>query len=169
VVKNSQRQREVERHIVRYKQKGQNEKWREVTHSEVRVEGRSDTYGEDGKDTAHSYESNRARPTGGRRPSRGIQWACHCHCHVGGGLESNWVRSGLRPPIGLLCQPRVIMTTEKLVEWWLARETEVHSPSAALSNTNPTLSARTRTRAAAVGSQRLTAWGTAHPLENRIA
>jgi hypothetical protein len=30
----------------------------------------------------------------------------------------------LRPPIGLLCQPRLIMIMEKLVEW-LAGETEV--------------------------------------------
>jgi hypothetical protein len=41
-----------------------------------------------------------------------------------GGVESNWVHSALRPPICLLCQPRVIMIMEKLVEW-LARETEV--------------------------------------------
>jgi hypothetical protein len=39
-------------------------------------------------------------------------------------MESNWVHSALRPPIGLLCQPRVIMMMEKLVEW-LARKTEV--------------------------------------------
>jgi hypothetical protein len=31
------------------------------------------------------------------------------------GVESNWVHSALRPLIGLLCQPRVIMM-EKLVE-----------------------------------------------------
>jgi hypothetical protein len=41
------------------------------------------------------------------------------------GGESNWVQSALRPPIGLLCQPRVIMKMEKLVEGWLAGETEV--------------------------------------------
>jgi hypothetical protein len=35
------------------------------------------------------------------------------------------VHSALRPLIGLLCQPRVIMMIEKLVEWWLAGETEV--------------------------------------------
>jgi hypothetical protein len=39
-------------------------------------------------------------------------------------VESNWVHSALRPPIGLLCHPRVIMMMEKLVEW-LAGETEV--------------------------------------------
>jgi hypothetical protein len=39
-------------------------------------------------------------------------------------VESNWVHSALRPPIGLLSQPRVIMMMEKLVEW-LAGETEV--------------------------------------------
>jgi hypothetical protein len=53
------------------------------------------------------------------------------------GLESNWVHSALRPPIGLLCQPRVIMI-EKLVEWWLAGETKVLWENAALSTTNPT-------------------------------
>jgi hypothetical protein len=42
----------------------------------------------------------------------------------GGGAESNWVHSALRPLIGLLCQPRVIMMMEKLVEW-LAGETEI--------------------------------------------
>jgi hypothetical protein len=40
------------------------------------------------------------------------------------GVESNWAHSALRPPIGLLCQPRVIMMREKLVEWWLAGETK---------------------------------------------
>jgi hypothetical protein len=43
---------------------------------------------------------------------------------VEGGVESNWVHSALRPLVGLLYQPRVIMMMEKLVEW-LARETEV--------------------------------------------
>jgi hypothetical protein len=42
-----------------------------------------------------------------------------------GGVESNWVHSALRPLIGLLCQPWVIMMMEKLVEWWLAKENEV--------------------------------------------
>jgi hypothetical protein len=41
------------------------------------------------------------------------------------GVESNWVHSALRPPIGLLCQPRVIMIMENLVEWCLAGETDV--------------------------------------------
>jgi hypothetical protein len=40
-------------------------------------------------------------------------------------VESNWVHSALRPPIGLLCQPRVIMMMENLLEWLLAGETEV--------------------------------------------
>jgi hypothetical protein len=40
-------------------------------------------------------------------------------------MESNWVHLALRPPIDLLCQSRVIMMTEKLVEWWLAGETEI--------------------------------------------
>jgi hypothetical protein len=32
------------------------------------------------------------------------------------GVESNWVHSALRPPTGLLCQPRVIMMMENFVE-----------------------------------------------------
>jgi hypothetical protein len=40
------------------------------------------------------------------------------------GVDSNWVLSALRPLNGLLCQPRVIMMMEKLVEW-LAGGTEV--------------------------------------------
>jgi hypothetical protein len=32
------------------------------------------------------------------------------------GVESNGVHSALRPPIGVLCQPRVIMMMEKSVE-----------------------------------------------------
>jgi hypothetical protein len=40
---------------------------------------------------------------------------------VGGGIK---VHSTLRPINGLFCQPRVIMTMEKSVEW-LAGETEV--------------------------------------------
>jgi hypothetical protein len=39
-------------------------------------------------------------------------------------VESKWVHSALRPPIGLLCQSQVIMMMEKLAEW-LAGETEV--------------------------------------------
>jgi hypothetical protein len=41
-----------------------------------------------------------------------------------GRVAWNWVHSAMRPLIGLLCQPRVIMIMEKLVEW-LAEETEV--------------------------------------------
>jgi hypothetical protein len=40
-------------------------------------------------------------------------------------MESNWVHSAFRPLIGLLCQLRVIVMMEKLVEWRLAGETEV--------------------------------------------
>jgi hypothetical protein len=32
------------------------------------------------------------------------------------GMEFSWVHSALRPLIGLMCQPRVIMMMEKLVE-----------------------------------------------------
>jgi hypothetical protein len=58
-----------------------------------------------------------------------LAWNFFLICRVG--VESNWVHSTLRPLIGLLCQPRVIMMMEKLVEW-LAGET--------LSTTNPTCS-----------------------------
>jgi hypothetical protein len=40
-------------------------------------------------------------------------------------VEFSWVHSALQPPISLLCQPWVLMMMEKLVEWWLAGETEV--------------------------------------------
>jgi hypothetical protein len=40
------------------------------------------------------------------------------------GVESSWVHSTLQPLLGLLCQARVIMIMEILVEW-LAREPEV--------------------------------------------
>jgi hypothetical protein len=80
-------------------------------------------------------------------------------------VESNWVHSALRPLIGLLCQFRVIMMMEELVEW-LATETEVLGENLAqcrFVHHKTHMRARTRTRAAAVGSQRLTAWATARP------
>jgi hypothetical protein len=73
-------------------------------------------------------------------------------------LESIWVHSALRPLIGLLCQPRVFMMV-KLVEW-LAGEIEVlgeNLPQCRFCSPKTTHAARTRTRVAAVGSQRLTA------------
>jgi hypothetical protein len=82
-------------------------------------------------------------------------------------VESNWVHSALRPPIGLLCQPRVIMMMEKLVEW-SAGETEVlgeNLPQCRFVHHKPHMPARTRTRAATVGSQWLTAWATARPFK----
>jgi hypothetical protein len=41
------------------------------------------------------------------------------------GVDSNWVHSARRPPIGLLYLPRVIIRMKNLVEWWLAGETKV--------------------------------------------
>jgi hypothetical protein len=73
-------------------------------------------------------------------PTCSFSWDTHLIKLVYWGVESNWVHSALRLLIGLLCQPRVIMMMEKLVEL-LAAETEVlgeNLPSAALSNTNPT-------------------------------
>jgi hypothetical protein len=64
-----------------------------------------------------------------------------------GGAEYNWVHSVLRPPIALLCQSRVIM----MENWW--NDNRQRKPSTRrkpLSTTNPTCSAWTRTRAAAV-------------------
>jgi hypothetical protein len=77
-------------------------------------------------------------------------------CIVGDGIK---IHSTLRPLNGLLCQPRVIMIMEKSVEW-LAVETEVlgeNLPQCRFVHHKPPHAARTRTRAAAVGSQRLTA------------
>jgi hypothetical protein len=65
-----------------------------------------------------------------------------------GRVVSNWVHSVLRPLIDLLCQPRVIMIMERLVEY-LAGETEVlgenlpqccfvhHKPHMLCSDANP--------------------------------
>jgi hypothetical protein len=39
-------------------------------------------------------------------------------------VESNWVHSACRPPIGLLYLPRAIMMNN-FVQWWLAGVTEV--------------------------------------------
>jgi hypothetical protein len=86
------------------------------------------------------------------------------------GFESNWVHSALRPPIGLLCQPRVIMRIEKLVEW-LAGETENTRKKPApvpLCPPQTPHATGTRTRTATVGSQQLTAWATAWPWAPRI-
>jgi hypothetical protein len=75
-------------------------------------------------------------------------------------VESNWVHSALRPTIGLLCQPRVIMMMEKLVDWWLAGEIEIlreNPPQCCFVHHKLHTRARTRTWASVVGSQRLTA------------
>jgi hypothetical protein len=66
---------------------------------------------------------------------------------------------------GLLCQPRVIMMMEKSVEW-LAGEIEVLGENLSqwrFVHHKPYMPARTRTRAAAMETQRLTAWATARP------
>jgi hypothetical protein len=56
------------------------------------------------------------------------------------------------------------MMMEKLVEWMvLAGETEVLGENATLSITNLTCQTRARTRAASVGSQRLTTSAMARP------
>jgi hypothetical protein len=81
-------------------------------------------------------------------------------------MESNWVHSTLRPPVGLLCLPYVIMMMEKVVEWWLAGETEILGRKPApvpLCPPQTPHAARTWTCAAAVGNQWLTAWAMAWP------
>jgi hypothetical protein len=86
------------------------------------------------------------------------------------GVESNWVHSALRPLIGLLCQSRVIMMTEKLVEWLARGNRSIRRIPAPVPLCPPQTphAARTKTRAAAVGSQRLTAWATARPASNFV-
>jgi hypothetical protein len=76
----------------------------------------------------------------------------------GGGILTH-LHMGLQnvhedPLIGLLCQPRVIMVMEKLTDW-LAGETEVlgeNLPQCHFVHQQTPHAARTRTRAAAVGS-----------------
>jgi hypothetical protein len=84
---------------------------------------------------------------------------------MGGGGEVQLGPLGTASTNGLLCQPRVIMMMEKLVEW-LAGETEVLGEKPApvpLWPPQTPHAARTWTRTAAVGSQWLTAWATARP------
>jgi hypothetical protein len=72
-------------------------------------------------------------------------------------VESNWDHSALRPPIGLLCQLRVIMIGRG------NRSTRRKPAPVPLCPPQIPIAARTQTRAAAVGSQSLTAWATARP------
>jgi hypothetical protein len=61
----------------------------------------------------------------------------------------------------------VIMMMEKLVEWWLAGETEVLGENLSQCRSvhhKPHMTARMRTRTAAVGSQRWIAWATTRAL-----
>jgi hypothetical protein len=57
-------------------------------------------------------------------------------------VESNWVHSAQRPPIGLLCQPRVIINDGEIGGMMTRRGKPKYSektcPSATLSTTNPT-------------------------------
>jgi hypothetical protein len=95
----------------------------------------------------------KATPRAERREKNFFNWY-----NGGWGVESNWVHSALRPPIGLLCQPRMIMMMEKLAEW-LAGETEVlgeNLPQCRFVHHKPHMPARTRTRAAAVGERLIT-------------
>jgi hypothetical protein len=86
--------------------------------------------------------------------------------YKGGGVEFNWVHSALRPLIGLMCQPRAMMMW-KLVDWRLARKTEVLGENLSqcrfVHHKTHMLPGR-ETRAIVVGSQRLTTWATARPI-----
>jgi hypothetical protein len=84
-----------------------------------------------------------------------------------GEMESNWVHSALRPPIGLLCQPRAIKMMEKLVEW-LAGETEVlgeNLPQCRLVHHKPHMLLGREPGTPRWEKQRLTAWATVRPME----
>jgi hypothetical protein len=89
---------------------------------------------------------------------------CFSNSHSGGWSPS-WVHSVRRPLNGLLYLPREIMIMENLVEWRLAGETEVlgekPNPAALCPPQIPLDQTRVRTRAAAMVSQRLTAWAMA--------
>jgi hypothetical protein len=79
-------------------------------------------------------------------------------------VGSNCVHSALRPPMAYCASPGWLWWWWR--NWWndwqeKTKYSENTCPSASLSTTNPTCSPRTRTRAAAVGSQRITAWATA--------
>jgi hypothetical protein len=97
----------------------------------------------------------------------------------GGEWSPSWVHSARRPLNGLLYLLRVIMMMENLVEWRLARETEVLGENLPQRQFFHHKSHLTRSGhepgAAAVGSQRLTAWAMARPqemilvLNNRIS
>jgi hypothetical protein len=85
-----------------------------------------------------------------------------------GEWSRNWVHSACRPFIGLLYLPRMIVRMENLVEW-MAGETEVLGENLPRRHFVRHKSHLTRTgidtRAAAVGSQRLTASAMARPIQ----
>jgi hypothetical protein len=85
-----------------------------------------------------------------------------------GGWSPHWVHSARRPFIlGLLYLPRVIVRTENLVEWIGRGNRSTRRKPARAPLCPPQIpldQTRARTRAAAVGSQRLTAWAMARPV-----
>jgi hypothetical protein len=67
----------------------------------------------------------KGKNSGETQTHRQIQLLINFFNSNNGGVESNWVHSARRPSVGLLHLLRVIMMMENLVEWWMARETEV--------------------------------------------
>jgi hypothetical protein len=91
------------------------------------------------------------------------------YLNIGGGVKFILGPLGTAATPGLLYLPRVIMRMES---WWDERfwqgkpnYSEETCPDATLSTINPTCHTWARTRAAAVGSQWLTASAMARPLE----
>jgi hypothetical protein len=89
----------------------------------------------------------------------------------GGGVQSRspyCVHSARRPLLAYCTCPGWLWWWWRI--WWnedwqgKPKYSEKTCPSATLSATDPTYQSRARTRAAAVGSQRLTAWAMARPL-----
>jgi hypothetical protein len=92
---------------------------------------------------------------------------CNITLTLSGGWSPNWVHSARRPLNGLLYLPLVIMLMENLVEWRFVRGNRSTrrkpAPAPLCPPKIPLYQTRVWTRAAAVGSQRLTAWAMARP------
>jgi hypothetical protein len=95
-----------------------------------------------------------------------VYWHFSFFCLHNGVWSLNWVHSARRPFIGLLYLPRVIVKMENLVEWIGRGNRSTRrkpAPEPLCPPQIPLDQTWARTRAAAVGSQRLTAWAMARP------